>query len=310
MGMKKMDEDFKILRDKPLLKVSDNIYCPLHLNFFIDKIYYGLIWDFYYSSSINKVFDKFQDYLQRLGTIVEKEIFYKHIDKCFPNRFIKKVNGSQYTSIEYSDYYIRDGKKIFVFEFKNSIVKSSIKYAHSFDDIEKEIKTKLYYDSNSRQDKGVKQLKKVILKIKHNKLDFDKYDGTLLGKLQIYPIIVYTDSFFSIDGISHLVNGLFRNEINSDAECFDLKIKDLILISMESLFDIISLIEKREYTFREICDIYFDKQKKQEKRGMKPTNENHIKKRFRGFDNTMAQILKTSKPSNEFIDLLIGALKN
>lgn len=304
------DLDFKRLREKPLLKISNDSYCPLHLNFFIDKIYYGMIWDFYYSSSINKVFNKFQDYLQKLGLIIEKEIFYKYINDCFPSRFIKKVNGSQYPSVEYSDFYIRDGKRLFLFEFKNCIVKSDIKYSHNFNNILKEIKSKLYFDSKSKKDKGIRQLKKVLSRIINKEIFFDKYDDSILSKLEVYPIIVYTDPFFSIDGINYLVNTLFRSEIEADPKLVDLKVNDLIMISMESLFDIISLIDQKDYSFRKVCDYFLHKKMKDEKRSKRPTHEDHIKKMHRGLDRVMAPLLKSVKPSDKMLDILASALKD
>lgn len=194
------DKDFKIIRDKPLLKLDHNKYCPLHFNFFIDKVYSGLIFDFYKSTSLKTKYPKFNDYLKELGTIIEENVFHRYIEKCFKNKYTIKVDGSKYSSLEYSDYYVRENNSIFLFEFKNSIIKSSVKYSGDYKQIEDEIKSKLYYDKVSNQDKGIKQLKKVIQKLANGGFEFDKYREKTNGQINIYPVIVYTDNFFQLMG--------------------------------------------------------------------------------------------------------------
>lgn len=63
----KLDEDFKMLRDRPLIRDFDGSYYIMHYNFFVDKLYQGLQFDFYRSTSIKILKNTFSDYLGFLG---------------------------------------------------------------------------------------------------------------------------------------------------------------------------------------------------------------------------------------------------
>lgn len=301
--------DFKILREKPLFKVSDDKFCPVHLNFFVDKVYQGLVFDFYKSTSLNRKFKGFDNYLQHLGKVVEKEMFQNFMDLCFPSKHFKKVTKTIHNGFEYSDYYVRDNHRIFIFEFKNSIVNSQIKYSYDFNIISAEIRKKLYLDDSTGKKKAVLQLIDVISALHVNDIPIDNIDLKNKEKLEVYPIIVHTDLFFSLDGINYYLNNLFieaKKEIENE---INFKINDLILVSIPTIFDIINKVEKGEFTFAQLCKIYLKKKNRHEKQGLKPTSEVHISRQYRGFDTTMSKILSVPEASSILINQIIETLE-
>jgi len=148
----------------------------------------------------------------------------------------------------------------------------------------------------------------VILNLDKNDFPFDKIDEKNRRKLKIYPIIVYTDLFFSLDGVGHYLNGLFDDAIQEFRTDVGFQINDLILISLQTVFDIINKVEKREYTFAQLCDLYYRKLTRQEKRGQNPTAEVHLRKQYRGFDTTMSNILFVPDASKTLVNQITDAL--
>ena len=80
--------------------------------------------------------------------------------------------------------------------------------------------------------KGVKQLANVI----ENKLPeiISRIDTAVPnGKLKIYPVLVYTDGSFDIEGINYYLNGEFRRVIGSVDDRF--QVKDLVMVNLNLL---------------------------------------------------------------------------
>ena len=80
--------------------------------------------------------------------------------------------------------------------------------------------------------KGVKQLANVIEKKLPEILS--KIDTAVPnGKLKIYPVLVYTDGSFDIEGINYYLNGEFRKVIGSVDDRF--QVKDLVMVNLNLL---------------------------------------------------------------------------
>lgn len=286
-------QDFMLFREKPLVKRKDDSYYSLHYNFFIDKLYQGLIFDFYHLSSISEKYKTIPDFLQFLGSdFAENHIFVDYIQKCFPNKYIKLVPGGLYDEVEYSDYYVRDGKSIFLFEFKNVKVSSAVKQSKDFKTIKSEVNKKLVFNEKGKA-KGVTQLFKVIKALIKKPFYFDNFLQSRIKKIEIFPILVYTDDFFEIDGIQKIVSAEFQ-QLLSSVEIQDItkvKLNDVTLMHLEDLIDVGSQIQASKYKFTDLLRIQLEKRKKMSK--VKPTDMFKMLGRYQSFRVSTARSFRT-----------------
>lgn len=258
--LKQPDPDFKLLRERPLIKDEEQGYYPVHHNFFIDKIYQGLLFDFHRNTAIQKRYS-FGDFLQYLGQeFAESHLFYQHVADCFtPKKYLTAVEGNKYNGIEYSDYYVREGNNLFLFEFKNSMVNAQVKHSKDFARIKAEIIKKLVR-SDRNQAKGASQLLNVIHKVAIGGFDFDDFNAKRIGRLHIYPILVYTDDFFSLDGVQRIVSEEF-DQLLTDRPVKRHQVNDITLIHLQDIINIQFSVQAGRTTFKAIIQEYFAKRK-------------------------------------------------
>lgn len=255
------DSDYKIIREKPLLKLDYNIYCVLDLNFLIDKLYIGIIFSIYYSTTLKDrkdIFKNFADFLSHLGQhFAENQLLYRLVPNCFKNdEATIRVAGNVYP-VEYSDYYVRQGNNIFLFELKNYIINADIKDSYNYDKIRNAVNEKMLKSTDSNKSKGVSQLINTINKIHNGGFSFDNLSDNIDSRLNIYPILVYTDEFFDITGMQELINQFFRKEIPGHVKNAHY-IRGVILINLYDLIRVSYTVHKGQKSFMELMNIYYN----------------------------------------------------
>lgn len=233
-------EDFLKLREKPIYKLNETDFVFLNLNFFVDKIYQGIQFDFarilvkHSATFKGKIIKERSQFLSILGNeFSENVLFYKVIEHCFEKANYVLHSGNTIKEIIKDgepDFYIRDKGKVYLFEFKNTFLSGKTKNTYNFEEIKAGIYEKLVENKNGHA-KGIKQLTKVINKIR--KSEFNKFDDYDFDKSIIYPIIVITDFSFNTAGINYMLNKEFREYIENEEIKFRSNIKNLILIDLD-----------------------------------------------------------------------------
>jgi len=253
------DPDFKLIRTKPLIKEGPRQYYPLFHNFYVDKIYQGLLFDFYQLTSIQDKFKRFDNFLQHLGQeFAETNLFYRFLEGCFrPKSQFVAVPGNRYSDSEYSDYYIRDGNRLFLFEFKNSIIAAGVKHSADATQIKEAVFKKLVASTNDgkQQKKGINQLLSVLKTVANGGFNFDPISPELAKSLQIYPIIVHTDDFFSLSSVQFIVNEEFRKKFNDDPISAPY-VHDVTLMHLKDILSIQFLARSGHLTIKEVMHQY------------------------------------------------------
>jgi hypothetical protein len=258
-------DDFLQIREKPVLQVSDNDFVFLNLNFFVDKIYQGIQFDFAQVLVKNsatfkgKVIKSRVQFLSIFGEeFSETVLFYKIMEYCFGNSgyILKQGNElKQYLHDGEPDYYIRDKAKVYLFEFKNVFLSGNVKHTLNYEEIKAGIYEKLVENSKGH-DKGVKQLANVIAKIKNK--DFNAFDNYDFDGALIYPIIVFTDSSFSTAGVNYLLNEEFQNVLTTR----DLKrvgnMKKLIMINLDEFIKYQDLFKGKKIKLNNLLNGYLE----------------------------------------------------
>lgn len=210
-------ENLSGIKSKPLYKY-ENRYYIIDCNFIANKVYDGLIFDFFNNSGLKETSDikSIPEFKKLIGyDITEKFIFNRLLKSILTNKYAKLILPDNDNNGEPDGYY-RIGNSIMIFEIKDAFFSAKAIESSSYKEIKKEIDTKF----NGK--KGTGQLIRHIKELKNKPFESDIYsNGKVKARnLKIYPILIYTDKHYSMPGVSNYL-------INE----FDKKIEDLKLRS-------------------------------------------------------------------------------
>ena len=233
------DMDFKMMRERPLIKTGPRRYDFMFMKMFLDKAYTGLLFDM-------------KDVLEKRGVLEEKKgyeiikrtlgedfserfFFYTLMERCFGKKYVS-FSGDELTKQlgkGMPDYYLRKGKRIFLFECKDAQMAAVKKLSGDYELVRDGIFDK--YVKNSRgKAKGVTQLANVITD-KVNVI-LEEVDKTApKGVVFIYPVIVYFDDCFDVEGPNYLLNKEFCRILEEKGVSADYEVKDVVMVNIEQL---------------------------------------------------------------------------
>jgi hypothetical protein len=227
------------IKKAPFYKDSDRKYIVLDINFLINKSYSFLINDFWFDylkiQKDEKEKPKFniQDYRGVIGHFFEtyvQEILndsFNHLKHPKPFFFdelkVKISNGT----IEFSDVYIRQQKKIIIGEVKSGSIYDNEKYSGEIELLYKNDREKFFDNFGVNQVvESIKTLKKYGPLFDSN-LPVDK-------ALEIFPIIIFNDKIFQTPLMSNLFNIRFQELIEKE-EFNRLTIHPLVIVHIYDL---------------------------------------------------------------------------
>lgn len=203
--------DYLTIRANPLYKTGESSYRVISPLFAIEKTFNGL---YFLLKEINDSFEKeLRINLRQLITFEfsEKYLLYKIVERSYPKRYLK-LSGEQMKTPGAPDYYLRNGNKVYLFESKDILIRADIKESYDFEQYEKALKAKLYFESNGKKEspKAVRQLTNFAKTLLNKEF---KEDSSYKAKsLKIYPIILLHNRQLDILGLNNLVNIWFDKE--------------------------------------------------------------------------------------------------
>ena len=233
------DDDLNALRSKPVYKIADNKFAILFSKFFVDKLFPGLLFDMASTLASIGTFDDevvaYRSIKQQVGErFSEQYMLYRTLVNTLSRRMPVRICGQDLHKVVKSgepDYYARRNNRVFVFEFKDVRLDSQIISSCDYETIRQKLYNTFVFNEEGKP-KGVKQLAHVIEKKLPEILS--KIDTAVPnGKLKIYPVLVYTDGSFDIEGINYYLNGEFRKVIGSVDDRF--QVKDLVMVNLNLL---------------------------------------------------------------------------
>ncbi|MCR9171539.1 MAG: hypothetical protein NXI10_03540 [bacterium] len=204
------------IRKTPLYKASEDQYCVIDWNLFSRKIYDGLIFDFYHRSGIKNEQmknDFVNHYLPLVSEMIEKHLFRNLIRSIFertPSAQIifddGEVNGAP-------DAYVRIGKRIFLFEIKDSYFSANAIESGDYKSLKNEIDRKY-----NNYKKGTGQIVNQLKFLKENSYEEKTFSQLQLKhrNIMVYPIILYTDPTYRLLGSESYLNKEFCEKLQKE----------------------------------------------------------------------------------------------
>ena len=209
------DDNYLAIKKYPLLSYDNDILVIINRQFLRNKIYNGFIFDFFNKSGIKSTFNRFDNFKSFIGKeVAEKRLFKSLIMSIFPKKHQIKIFSE---ADSHPDCYLRIHNRIFLIEFKDYMMSSRVINSLNVDSFKEEVDKK-FKENERGNPKGVTQLANQINYLSENEYEFDEIysNGTNKSKIEIYPLIVYTDFQYSIPGINNYLTKHFNTLITSD----------------------------------------------------------------------------------------------
>jgi ribosomal protein L17 len=256
------NEDYKVFRDKPLIKMQDGSYEITNVRFVLERLFSSLYFDF---KAIAKelVISGFED--QYKQNFMEKTLLCKYLEMINDSQQYKSMSSADSLAIKQKydngepDYYMRSSNNaIILFENKDIMINGAVKESRDLDKIIFEYKNKLLLKTHSNlkpvekpKPEGIGQLIEQIKKIQQGDAFWDK-DAP--QKSVIYPVLVVGDSKLLPDGLPYLMQKWYEDRCVS--ENVDIKTaKPLIVLSISTL--LLYAEEFREKGFEHYFEEYY-----------------------------------------------------
>ncbi len=304
-------ENYTGFKSQPLFKYNYGVYFVISWDLLARKIYDSMIFDFYQYSGIRqekkmKAFDSFKNFIG--SEVTEKYLFKNLISATIINKH-HIINFDENQGQGHPDAYIRKGKKILLFEIKDSLLSKEVIESKEYEKIKDAIDQK--YNSSSPNNKGTFQLIEQIKKLAEKPFEDNTYSELKLKKrnLIIYPILIYTDPHFDLPGIGDYLNEEFNELLKSNnlENKFEV-IKDLSFISIDFLIKNLDILQLNDYSIEILIDKVIKDIKNKKRKYSKNNNLKDLKDLFNDFDSLVSKHLKNAKPKNDYVKTVFEKL--
>ena len=234
------NDDYKVFRDKPLIKLPDGSYEIVNFGFVLERLFSSLYFDF--KNIANKLdLSNFDDEYKQ--SFMEKNLLCKYLEMINSSKQYKATSSKESQLLSKKggepDYYFSSNKgTVILFENKEIMINGEVKQSRDFDKIISEFKNKLLLKTHSNgkeikkpKPEGIGQLVEQILKIQSGNAFWDK---DVSKESTIYPVLVIGDSKLLPDGLAYLMQKWYDD--NCIAKKVNInKTKPLIVMSISTL---------------------------------------------------------------------------
>jgi hypothetical protein len=297
--------NFSGIKSQPLYKLNDNNYLILHWGYLTNKMYEGLIFDFYQYSGIaeHHDFKAFTDFKRFLGeSITERYLVRKLLTRMF-NRKHQIVKFDEKEIKGFPDAYFRRGNDVFLFEIKDAYFPASAINGYSYEKIKAAIDQKM---NNEAKGTGqfIKQLKSLTKQPFENPVGY-KY----LRNLNIYPVIIYADLIFEMPGVDQYLQDEFEAKVLANGlEKHYKKIKPLTFINLTFLIKNFDLLEEKGTRLSDLIEHYKSEIEKRKKRSERTRNLIDHMRVYTSFEQIVSDMLPHTNPKRNYLDTCIKVL--
>jgi len=256
------DMDFLMMKEKPLIKTGPNIYNFMFMKMFLDKAYTGLLFDMKDALVKRGVLDPTMGYANLRSFLgeefSERFLFYSLMKKCFGLNYVNYSGEELEKTLGKGmpDYYLRRQNRLFVFECKDVQLAAKKKLSGDYETIKKAIFEK-YVANSMGHAKGIGQLANVIVeKLPSILREVDK--STPNSVIFVYPVIVYFDDCFDVEGPSYLLNKEFQRIIAEKKVTADYEVKDVVMVNIEQLMGLENFFANEKLNLANLINSYIE----------------------------------------------------
>ncbi len=243
------------LKLRPLIDCGDGSYLISNWNFFHGRIYNSLLFDLWENSDFNSIYRNFGDFKSDIvQSITEKFLFKKIIELNFTGSGKVVIFDDADSSDGFPDAYIRHGSRIYILEFKDTHMPSTVVDAGSYEKVRDHLLERFVRSKKGRK-KGVTQLAEVISKLSTNPKYIEGGNLHRAKNLRIYPVIVYTHHYYSLPGVNSFLNEEFERQLRPAKQHFKY-IYPMVMIDLDFFFNFVHAISSGNLRLSEVLSGY------------------------------------------------------
>ena len=248
-------------------------YYVLHWNFFLNQIFIGTFMAL--KERLNKA--GFQNIKKTSGLIIEKTLFRNVLTTSF-SRYWKRALFD-YESKGKPDAMFKIGNHLFIIELKDSLMSETVMESLDYNCIRDHM-IRTFIQSEGKR-KAIQQLVEYIKKYENNEYENDGFPYS--KRLNIYPLIIFTDYKYKVNGLNHFLSVKMRELINQKdiEESTKQRIRPLTVIGLDCMFNLQLKFQDKKLKFADAIDNY----------------HRHIKIREKRYENKGAELYSLLYPS-------------
>ena len=251
----------------------NGVYFVLHWNYLLNQIFIGTFMAL--KERLNKA--GFQDIKKTSGLIIEKTLFRNVLTTSFSRYWQRALFDDE--SKGKPDAMFKIGNHLFIIELKDSLMSENVMESLDYKSIENHI-IRTFIQSEGKR-KAIQQLVVYIEKYENNEYENDGFPYS--KRLNIYPLIIYTDYKYKINGLNHFLSVKMRELINQKdiEESTKQRIRPLTVIGLDCMFNLQLKFQDKKLKFADVIDNY----------------HRHIKIREKKYENKGAELYSLLYPS-------------
>lgn len=270
-------------------------YYVLHWNYFLSQVYIGTFMAL--KEKLNEVIS--QDLKTVSGHIVEKTLFKRVLMTSFSKNWQRVLFDDERDGKP--DAMFKMGNHLFIIELKDSLMSEDVMESLDYNCIKDHI-TRTFIQSG-KKGKAIKQLSTYINKYDNNEYENDGFPYN--KRLNIYPIIIYTDYKYRINGLNHFLSAKFDELINQEEiqQSTRQRVHPLTVIGLDSMFNLQHKFRDKRLKLADSIDNYHKHIKNSEKK-YEDKGAEFFSLLYPSFDRYLPENRNVVMPYNEIQSIL------
>ena len=227
--------EFRVFRDKPLVKMGENAMICIDFNFLADKLESGIFWIIFNQlkeSDRGRMFGIWGEAFEKyVGSILKRVVSNTNGETEDSKRLIASPKYNDKQGGECTDFIIHTDETLILIECKARTLTADARYNGKFHDLERELKAKFV------KPEGVKQLKDAIVNLADKNEDKRRHiEGVDISQIRkIYPVLIVLDEIFSTQWMNWYLDRQFRLIFKQDSIQSGLKVAPLSVLTSSDL---------------------------------------------------------------------------
>ncbi len=244
---------------KPLFQTEENEFIILDLSFFQYMVDQGFFYNIYKKSiaNTNSKFSNFNNFKAYIG----KKYFEEYLCSLFFEKTFFRRDQIVISNEKYQDFIIKStSDNLLVIEAKMTDVNARVVENLDFEAFKKSIDDNLLSTKeNQKKNKGalqiIRQIKQLVEPTNAQEIQ-DLFKIKKIKNLNIYPILLVSDTNYSLSGTNKYVNDNVRTELNNLAAYFK-SIRPVVIININIFIEYFPYLQQSKSNLTDLIKGYF-----------------------------------------------------